>query len=92
MAFRDHLDGAVKIDTINPINEMRLQIESHPTDAIIFTSVDGADGHSAAANVCLRENMTNRFGIQPAELLTTLEWAMNNRSDPIKCEENAPVM
>ncbi len=92
MAFRDHLDGAVKIDTTNPINEMRLQIESHPTEAIIFTSVDGADGHSAAANVCLRVNMTNRFGIQPAELLTTLEWAMNNRSDPIKCEGNAPVM
>lgn len=92
MAFRDHLDGAVKIDTINPINDMRLVIESHPTDAILFTSVEGANGHSAAANVCLRDNMTNHFGIQPAELLTTLEWAMNNRSEPIKFAGDSPVM
>ena len=92
MAFRDHLDGAVKIDSINPINEMRLLIESNPNDAILFTSVEGAVGHSAAANVCLRDNMVNQFDIQPAELLNTLEWAMNNRSEPEKYQGNAPVL
>jgi hypothetical protein len=61
MAFRDHLDGAVKIDSINPINEMRLLIEANPNDVIMFTSVEGAVGHSAAANVCLRDNMVNQF-------------------------------
>ncbi|HIO57146.1 MAG TPA: UbiD family decarboxylase [Candidatus Poseidoniales archaeon] len=92
MAFRDHLDGAVKIESINPINEMRLLIESNPNDVIMFTSVDGAVGHSAAANVCLRDNMVNQFGIQPAELLNTLEWAMNNRSEPLKYQGDAPVL
>ncbi|HIO86762.1 MAG TPA: UbiD family decarboxylase, partial [Candidatus Poseidoniales archaeon] len=92
MAFRDHLDGAVKIESINPINEMRLLIESNPNDVIMFTSVDGAVGHSAAANVCLRDNMVNQFGIQPAELLNTLEWAMNNRTEPVKYQGDAPVL
>jgi UbiD family decarboxylase len=36
--------------------------------------------------------MVNQFGIQPAELLNTLEWAMNNRSDPEKYQGNAPVL
>ncbi len=92
MAFRDHLNGAVTLDKTNPINEMRLAIESNPKDAIMFTNPVGVDGHSAAANVCLRDNMARQFGIEPAQLLTSLEWAMDNRSTPINCEGEAPVM
>jgi len=71
---------------------MRLQIEANPTKTILFENVDGAPNHSAAANVCLRENMAREFGIQPHELLTTLEWAMKNRSEPVKCATPPPVM
>ena len=77
MAFRDHLEQAVSISTINPINDMRLSIEEHPNSPIIFENVDGAPGHRAAANVCLRANMAKNFGIEPSELQDAMEIAMN---------------
>ena len=92
MAFRDHLEQAVSIPTINPINDMRLSIEEHPNSPIIFENVDGAPGHRAAANVCLRQNMAKHFGIEPSELLDAMEFAMKNRVEPVLVNSDAPVM
>ncbi|MDP7313004.1 MAG: UbiD family decarboxylase, partial [Candidatus Thalassarchaeaceae archaeon] len=92
MAFRDHLKQSESIASVNPINEMRLTIEEYPNSAIMFHSVDGAKGHKAAANVCLRENMTRHFDIEPAQLLDALESAMHDPIDSILIDSSAPVM
>jgi len=92
MAFRDHLKQSESIASVNPINEMRLTIEEYPNSAIMFHSVDGANGHKAAANVCLRENMTRHFDIEPAQLLDALESAMHDPIDSILIDSSAPVM
>ncbi|MBO57564.1 MAG: hypothetical protein CMA77_01000 [Euryarchaeota archaeon] len=92
MAFRDHLAQAVSITSINPINDMRLAIEEYPNSPIIFEGVEGSIGHKAAANICLRENMSIQFGIEPSELLDAMESAMNDRSEPVMIKSDAPVM
>jgi len=84
MAFRDHLKDAVSYALVNPINDMRLAIERNHDSTILFENVEGSIGHKAAANVCLRENMAKHFGIEPAELLDAMEYAMNNRIAPIE--------
>ena len=91
MAFRDHLKDAVSYALVNPINDMRLAIERNHDSTILFENVEGSIGHKAAANVCLRENMAKHFGIEPAELLDAMEYAMNNRIAPIEVTTDAPV-
>jgi len=91
MAFRDHLQDAVSYALVNPINDMRLAIERNHDSTILFENVKGSIGHKAAANVCLRENMAKHFGIEPAELLDAMEYAMNNRIAPIEVTTDAPV-
>ncbi len=92
MAFRDHLKDAVSYALVNPINDMRLAIERNHDSTILFENVEGSIGHKAAANVCLRENMAKHFGIEPAELLDAMEYAMNNRIAPIEVTTDAPVI
>ena len=92
MAFRDHLQDAVSYALVNPINDMRLAIERNHDSTILFENVKGSIGHKAAANVCLRENMAKHFGIEPAELLDAMEYAMNNRIAPIEVTTDAPVI
>ena len=92
MAFRDHLQDAVSYALVNPINDMRLAIERNHDSTILFENVEGSIGHKAAANVCLRENMAKHFGIEPAELLDAMEYAMNNRIAPIEVTTDAPVI
>tara|TARA_B100001750_G_scaffold98085_1_gene77720 strand:- start:1598 stop:2869 length:1272 start_codon:yes stop_codon:yes gene_type:complete len=92
MAFRDHLEQAVSIPSINPINDMRLCIEENADSPLIFENVEGAIGHKAAANICLRGSMAKQFGIEPADLLDIMEYAMDNRMEPTTINSVAPVM
>ncbi len=82
MAFRDYIKQAINIDSIDPINDMRITIEQNPDKPVLFNNVVGSEGHRAAANVCVRENITNHLNLNPNKLLDTLEFAMNNRLEP----------
>lgn len=91
MAFRDHLSGAIEIDSISPIFAMKNEISNNPNTPILFKQVEGSIGHSAAANVCIRSNMARHFGIKENKLMRHLAWAMDNPSKPVEVSNNIPV-
>ena len=68
MAFRDYIKQAINIDSIDPINDMRITIEQNPDKPVLFNNVVGSEGHRAAANVCVRENITNHLNLNPNNL------------------------
>jgi UbiD family decarboxylase len=92
MAFREHLDEAVYFTTVDPVSEMRELCLAHPGKTIVFSQVEGAPGHRAAMNICMRHNLAANFDIPESEVIDVLGWAMENRSEPVSVVGDAAVL
>jgi len=91
MAFREHLGDAVHITSVDPVGGMREVALEHRGRTIVFDDVLGAPGHRAAMNICMRHNLASNFDISESDVIDVLGWAMNNRSESISYEGDAPV-
>jgi UbiD family decarboxylase len=91
MAFRDHLQKAEHITSVDPIGGMKEVALERRGKTLVFDEVEGAPGHRAAMNVCIRRNLATNFDIAESEVIDILGWAMGNGSIPISAVGPAPV-
>ncbi len=92
MAFREHLDEAVYFTTVDPVSEMRELCLAHPGKTIVFSQVEGAPGHRAAMNICMRHNLAANFDIPESEVIDVLGWTMDNRGEPVSVVGAAAIL
>ena len=93
MAFRDLLDDVIRHREAISIKHGILDVSKSAGHVpIVFDNISECQGHSAAANVLMRERLCEAFSIEPGELIDILAWAMDNPEDPVEIDRSDAVV